>query len=48
MPPHMLVLAPAIPSVTIRRLDERTLAITTEAGYPRFPPSVFSLPTDSC
>jgi len=37
VPRHMRVLAPAIPSVTIRRLDERTLAIAPEGGYLRFP-----------
>jgi hypothetical protein len=37
VPRHMRVLAPAILSVTIRRLDERTLAIAPEGGYIRFP-----------
>ena len=33
VPLHTRVLAPAIPSVTIRRLDERTLAIRPARGY---------------
>ena len=33
VPRHTRVLAPAIPSVTIRRLDERTLAIRPARGY---------------
>ena len=37
MPRHTRVLAPAIPSVTIRRLDERTLAIRPRGGYLRWP-----------
>ncbi len=37
VPRHMRVLAPAILSVTIRRLDDRTLAIAPEGGYIRFP-----------
>jgi hypothetical protein len=37
VPRHMRVLAPAIPSVTIRRLDERTLAIRPRGGYLRWP-----------
>ncbi|WP_406700767.1 hypothetical protein V5E97_18425 [Singulisphaera sp. Ch08] len=37
VPRYLRVLAPAIPSVTIRRLDDRTLAIAPEAGYLRFP-----------
>ena len=32
-PSHVRVLAPAIPSVTIRRLDDRTLEITPDQGY---------------
>jgi hypothetical protein len=32
-PGHIRVLAPAIPSVTIRRLDDRTLEITPAVGY---------------
>jgi hypothetical protein len=36
VPRHTRVLAPAVPSVTIRRLDERTLAIAPEGGYLRF------------
>jgi hypothetical protein len=36
VPRHTRVLAPAIPSVTIRRLDERTIAIAPEGGYLRF------------
>jgi len=35
-PRHTRVLAPAMPSVTIRRLDERTLAIRPEGGYLRW------------
>jgi hypothetical protein len=37
VPRHMRVLAPAILSVTIRRVDERTLAIAPGGGYLRFP-----------
>ena len=33
VPQHTRVLAPAIPAVTIRRLDERTLAIRPARGY---------------
>jgi hypothetical protein len=33
VPRHTRVLAPAIPSVTVRRLDERTLAIRPARGY---------------
>jgi hypothetical protein len=36
VPAHTRVLAPAIPSVLVRRLDEQTLAITPEGGYLRF------------
>jgi hypothetical protein len=36
VPRHMRVLAPAIPSVMIRRLDERTLAIRPRGGYIRW------------
>jgi hypothetical protein len=36
VPLHTRVLAPAIPSVTIRRLDERTLAIRPGRGYQDF------------
>ncbi len=36
-PRHMRVLAPAIPSVTIRRLDARTLGIRPHGGYIRWP-----------
>jgi len=36
VPRHTRVLAPAIPSVTIRRLDERTLAIRPQGGYLRW------------
>ncbi len=36
VPRYTRVLAPAIPSVTIRRLDERTLAIRPRGGYLRF------------
>ena len=36
IPRHTRVLAPAIPSVTIRRLDERTLAIRPKGGYLRW------------
>jgi hypothetical protein len=36
VPGHTRVLAPAIPSVTIRRLDERTLAIAPRGGYMRW------------
>jgi hypothetical protein len=37
VPRHTRVLAPAIPSVSIRRLDERTLAIRPRGGYLRWP-----------
>ncbi len=37
LPRRLRVLAPAIPSVTIRRLDERTLAIRPEGGYLNWP-----------
>jgi hypothetical protein len=36
VPRHTRVLAPAIPSVTIRRLDERTLEIRPRGGYLRW------------
>jgi hypothetical protein len=36
VPRRMRVLAPAFPSVTIRRLDERTLAVRPEGGYLRW------------
>lgn len=36
VPRYTRVLAPAIPSVTIRRVDERTLAIHPRGGYLRF------------
>ncbi|MGO9923138.1 MAG: hypothetical protein ACLQIB_51630 [Isosphaeraceae bacterium] len=36
VPRHTRVLAPATPSVTIRRVDERTLAIRPQGGYLRF------------
>jgi hypothetical protein len=36
VPRHTRVLAPALPSVTIRRLDERTLAIKPQGGYLRW------------
>ncbi len=36
VPRFTRVLAPAIPSVTVRRLDERTLAVRPEGGYLRF------------
>jgi hypothetical protein len=36
VPRHIRVLAPAIPSVTIHRLDERTLAIRPRGGYLRW------------
>jgi hypothetical protein len=36
VPRHMRVLAPAMPSVIIRRLDERTLAIQPQGGYLRW------------
>jgi hypothetical protein len=36
-PLHMRVLAPSLPSVTIRRLDARTLEIRPEGGYIRWP-----------
>lgn len=36
VPQFMRVLAPAIPSVTIRRLDARALAIRPQRGYLRF------------
>jgi hypothetical protein len=35
-PSHTRVLAPAMPHVTVRRLDERTLAIAPAGGYMRF------------
>ena len=37
VPRHTRVLAPAVPSVTIRRLDERTIAIRPRGGYLRWP-----------
>jgi hypothetical protein len=37
VPRHTRVLAWAVPSVTIRRLDERALAIRPQGGYLRFP-----------
>ena len=37
MPAHTRVLAPAMPAVTIWRLDERTLSIRPEGGYLRWP-----------
>lgn len=37
VPGRIRVLAPAVPSVTIRRLDERTLAIRPKGGYLRWP-----------
>jgi hypothetical protein len=37
VPQYTRVLAPAIPAVTIRRLDERTLAIRPARGYLDFP-----------
>ena len=37
VPLHVRVLAPAVPSVTIRRLDSRTLEIRPEDGYLRWP-----------
>lgn len=37
LPGHIRVLAPAMPSVTIRRLDRRTLAVRPEGGYLRWP-----------
>jgi hypothetical protein len=37
VPRRIRVLAPAIPSVIIRRLDERTLAIRPRGGYLRWP-----------
>ena len=36
VPRHTRVLAPAVPSVTIRRLDERTIAIRPRGGYLRW------------
>lgn len=36
LPQHIRVLAPAVPSVTIRRVDDRTLAIRPEGGYLRW------------
>jgi hypothetical protein len=36
VPRHTRVLAPAIPAVSIRRLDERTLAIRPQGGYLRW------------
>jgi hypothetical protein len=36
IPRHIRVLAPAVPGVTIRRLDERTLEITPRWGYLQF------------
>jgi hypothetical protein len=36
VPRHMRVLAPAVPGVTIRRLDEHTLEITPRWGYLQF------------
>jgi hypothetical protein len=36
VPRHIRVLAPAIPAVTIHRLDERTLAIRPRGGYLRW------------
>jgi hypothetical protein len=36
VPRYTRVLAPAMPAVTIRRVDERTLAIRPERGYLRF------------
>ena len=45
----MRVLAPAIVSVTIRRVDKRTLAIAPEGGYLRFPlDQVFRSERRSC
>ncbi len=38
VPRHTRVLAPAMPSVTIRRVDERTLAIRPRGGYLRQAP----------
>ncbi len=37
LPHNLRVLAPAIVSVTIRRVDDHTLAILPEGGYLRFP-----------
>jgi hypothetical protein len=37
VPMRVRVLAPAIPAVTIRRIDDRTLAIRPENGYLRWP-----------
>jgi hypothetical protein len=37
VPRRIRTLAPAMPAVTIRRLDERTLAIRPQGGYLRFP-----------
>ncbi|MDR3637029.1 MAG: hypothetical protein P4L84_24710 [Isosphaeraceae bacterium] len=36
IPRHVRVLAPAMPAVTIRRLDEQTLAIRPQGGYLRW------------
>jgi hypothetical protein len=36
VPRYMRVLAPAVPAVTVRRLDERTLAIRPRKGYLRW------------
>jgi hypothetical protein len=36
-PKHTRVLAPAVPSITIHRPDERSLRIRPEAGYLKFP-----------
>jgi hypothetical protein len=37
VPRHTRVLAPAFPAVTIRRVDDRSLAIRPEKGYLRWP-----------
>lgn len=37
LPAHVRTLAPAIPHVTIRRLDDRTLNVRPAQGYLRFP-----------
>jgi hypothetical protein len=37
VPRHTRVLAPAFPAVTIRRVDDRSLAIRPEGGYLRWP-----------
>jgi hypothetical protein len=37
LPRHIRVLAPAIPAVIVRRLDEQTLAIRPGGGYCRWP-----------